>query len=158
MSATPVLENETEVASVVEEARKEALCHKWIESQKAGRDLGPEAIRQWYRRHFWPFLRHCWFLHLQGIKFYSEFDPEDFGLFHREFSDPRDRELLREIVDRIYRHGAENLNIILWAVQTNLEMDRVREILERLDINARRLPWDSFLEMVETEPLAVCPS
>ncbi|MCS7016363.1 MAG: hypothetical protein RMJ19_04875 [Gemmatales bacterium] len=150
MSAVPAVEAEVECSSVVEEARKEALRHKWIESQKAGRDLGQEAIRQWYARYSWPFLRHCWFLHLQGIRFYTEFQARDFGLFDREFRDPRDRELLREIVERIHR-GAENLDIIVWATQANLEMRRIHVILERLDINARRLRLDNLLEMVQNE-------
>lgn len=149
MSTTATLESEVQHTSVVEEARKEALRHKWIESQKAGRDLGADAIKQWYLRYSWSFLRHCWFLHLQGMQFFTEFHPEDFGLLHREFTNPRDRELLSQIVERIYYHGAENLNIILWAREANLDMDRVRLILERLDINARRLPWDNLLEMVE---------
>ncbi|GBD36636.1 hypothetical protein HRbin36_01761 [bacterium HR36] len=155
MSASSLLETEVACASVLEEACKEAMRHKWIESQKAGRDLGHEALRQWYVSYSWPFLRHCWFLHLQGIRFFSEFEAADFGLFHREFHDPRDRELLRQIVDRIYHHGAENLDIILWAQQANLDMEKVRKILERLDINARRLPWDSLLKMIEREPAAV---
>ncbi|MCS7167310.1 MAG: hypothetical protein RMI91_11425 [Gemmatales bacterium] len=154
MSAMPAVEADVQYASVLEEAHKEASRHKWIESQKVGRDLGMEAIRQWYDRYSWAFLRHCWFLHLQGIRFYVEFDAEDFGLFDREFSDPADRELLREIVERIY-HGAENLDIILWATRSNLDMERIHMILERLDINARRLPWDSLLAMVEKETAGI---
>jgi hypothetical protein len=135
-----------ECASVLEEGRKEALRYKWIKSEKAGRDLGQAAIDEWSRLHWWPHLRHCWFLHLQGIRYYQEFDERDFGLLHREFTDPQDRELLRQIVERIYYHGAENLDIILWAQENRVDMERVCLILERLDINTRRLRCNFPLE------------
>jgi hypothetical protein len=44
---------------------KEILRHKWIESEKAGRDLGEEAVYDWIQRyaadfreaHRWAFCR-----------------------------------------------------------------------------------------------------
>ncbi|ROQ92094.1 hypothetical protein [Desulfosoma caldarium] len=43
---------------------QEILKHKWIESEKAGRDLGQEAVFDWiekyaegFRRHYEPLLK-----------------------------------------------------------------------------------------------------
>ena len=38
-----------EKSSVYFESEQEALRYKWIESEKAGRDLGDVAIRRWQR-------------------------------------------------------------------------------------------------------------
>ena len=122
--------------SVFAEGEQEALRHKWIESEKAGRDLGQEAIRAWVRQHWWGYLRARWIEHIQGTRFWIELDRDDFGLLQKEFRD--DPILLDRILDRV-KSGMENLDIILWAQEWNLPMDRVIHILERLDINSRRL-------------------
>ena len=37
------------------------MKHKWIESQKAGRDIGDEQARQdWLAKHFPNWKRHQW--------------------------------------------------------------------------------------------------
>ncbi len=46
--------------------RREAERHKWIESEKAGADLGENAIRQWVKCHWWGYLRARWLEHLQA--------------------------------------------------------------------------------------------
>src|SRR5438874_909184 len=46
--------------SVYAEAEREADVFKWLESERAGRDLGEEALRRWARQHWSPFLRACW--------------------------------------------------------------------------------------------------
>ena len=53
----------------IEEMKK----HKWIESQKAGRDLGEEAVRDWvnrfaqaFRDAHWPKAAKKWFRRLMG--------------------------------------------------------------------------------------------
>jgi hypothetical protein len=38
--------------------REEMLRHKWIESEKAGRDLGQQACIEWAERHAANFRRH----------------------------------------------------------------------------------------------------
>jgi hypothetical protein len=128
----------TDRASVQEEGRQEALRHKWITSQQAGRDLGDHAIHCWVRDHWWGFLRAKWVEHLQGVKFWTELDQNDFGLLHREFLDISP--LLHQILDRIKR-GQENLDIILWARDDQVAMCEVLRVLERLDINSRRLAF-----------------
>jgi hypothetical protein len=122
--------------SVFVEGEKEALVFKWIESEKAGKDLGDDAIRRWVKDHWWGYLRARWIEHLHGRRFWVELDRNDYGLLQREF---REQELLLDrILDRV-KAGHENLDLILWAQTWALPMEQVFHILERLDINSRRL-------------------
>jgi hypothetical protein len=122
--------------SVYVDGEQEALRFRWIESEKAGRDLGEAAIRRWVQCHWWGYLRARWLEHLQGKKFWVELDRGDFGLLQRKFHD--NTLLLDRILDRI-KAGQENLDIIHWALEWNIPMDPVLQILESLDINSRRL-------------------
>ncbi len=121
--------------SVHEGGAVEAHRHKWIESEKAGRDLGEWAIRCWVRQHWNGFLREKWLEHLEGRTFWIELDHDDFGLLQRSF---RDSELIAEILDRL-KTGQENLDVLNWAIDEGLPMVEVLEILETLDINSRRI-------------------
>ncbi len=123
-------------SSVYIESEQEALRYKWIESEKAGHDLGLDAIRLWVRRHWWGYLRARWLEHLQGKRFWMELDRGDFGLLQREFHD--NTLLLDRILDRL-KAGQENLDIIQWALDWQVPMAPVLHILEALDINSRRL-------------------
>ncbi len=125
-----------EKASVYVDGEQEALRFKWIESEKAGKDLGELAIRRWVHHHWWGYLRARWIEHLEGKKFWVELDRGDFGLMQRRFQDKP--LLLDRILDRL-KAGQENLDIILWALDWGLDLQEVREILEVLDINSRRL-------------------
>jgi hypothetical protein len=131
--------------SVHDQGEQEAKRHKWIESEKAGRDLGEWAIRCWVREHWNGFLRARWLEHLQGRTFWIELDHNDFGLLRREFQDSA---LIEEILARL-KAGQENLNVLVWALENGLAMDDVLEILEALDINSRRIEFilDSRLSM-----------
>jgi hypothetical protein len=133
--------------SVRDHGEQEAKRHKWIESEKAGRDLGEWAIRCWVREHWNGFLRARWLEHLQGRAFWIELDHNDFGLLQREF---QDSPLINEIVGRL-KVGQENLNILVWALDSHLPMDEVLQILEALDINSRRIEFllDSRLATVD---------
>jgi len=122
--------------SLFADCEVEADRFKWIESQKAGRDLGEAAIRQWVKDHWWGYLRARWLEHLQGNCFWIELDRGDFGLLHRAFGD--EKELLDQIVN-LLKDGQENLGIIAWADRHNVQSDPVIRILESLDINAARL-------------------
>jgi hypothetical protein len=125
-----------EKCSLFVEGQKEALRYKWLESEKAGKDLGDHAIRCWVRDHWWGYLRSKWVEHLQGKRFWVELDRNDFGLLGRHFQDhPL---LLDRILDRI-KTGQENLDIILWAHQWSIAIENVLNVLEGLDINSRRL-------------------
>jgi hypothetical protein len=123
-------------SSVYVESEQEALRYKWIESEKAGRDLGEAAIRRWVKVHWWGYLRARWVEHLQGKRFWVELDRGDFGLLEREFHD--NTLLLDRILDRL-KLGQENLDIILWAQVWGIPISPVLRILEALDINSRRL-------------------
>src|SRR5439155_24312113 len=125
-----------EKCSVYSECEQEVLRFKWIESERAGRDLGEVAIRRWVKEHWWGYLRARWLEHLQGRRFWVELDRGDFGLLQRIFED--DPVLLDRILDRI-KLGWENLDVIIWAQDWGLPMDRVFKILIALDINSRRL-------------------
>lgn len=114
---------------------EEAQRHKWIESEKAGRDLGESAIRCWVREHWNGFLRERWLEHLQGRNFWIELDHNDFGLLQRAFHDS----LLIEDILEMLKSGLENLNVLNWAIDNHLPMEEVLEILEMLDINSRRI-------------------
>ena len=63
-----------EKSSVYIESEQEALRYKWIESEKAGHDLGEVAIRRWVKDHWWGYLRARWLEHLQGRRFWVELD------------------------------------------------------------------------------------
>ncbi|MFO0950839.1 MAG: hypothetical protein U0835_06720 [Isosphaeraceae bacterium] len=113
----------------------EAQQYKWIESEKAGHDLGEWAIRCWVREHWHGFLRARWLEHLQGRSFWIELDRDDFGLLQRRF---QDSPILDDILDQL-KVGLENLNVLNWALDNRLNMEDVLEILETLDINSRRI-------------------
>jgi hypothetical protein len=121
--------------SLHEFGAEEAKRFKWIESEKAGRDLGEAAIRVWIRRHWNGFLRQRWLEHLQGKMFWIELDQGDFGLLQTTFG-------RSPLVDPILEHlkrGRENLDVIVWALANRLPLGEVIEILETLDVNSRRI-------------------
>lgn len=122
--------------SVYADSEQEANAYKWIVSQRAGRDLGDDAIREWVKLHWWGFLRHRWIEHLQGRRFWLELDKNDFGLLLREFRDHRP--LLDELL-ALLKEGKENLDIINWAIDQDRDMEVIHQILEALDMNSRRL-------------------
>src|SRR4051794_18010645 len=124
-----------EKSSVYADGEQEALRFKWIESEKAGRDLGEVAIRRWVQCHWWGYLRARWLEHLQGKRFWIELDRGDFGLLQRRF---QDRPLLLDrVLDRL-KAGHENLDIRVGAADGGMPLDGVVEILEPLDVNSRR--------------------
>ena len=125
-----------EKSSVYADSEQEALQYKWIESERAGRDLGEAAIRRWVQCHWWGYLRARWLEHLQGKRFWVELDRGDFGLLQKRFID--NTLLLDRILDRL-KAGQENLDIICWAQTWGIPIGPVLQILEALDINSRRL-------------------
>jgi len=127
-----------EKCSLYAESEQEALRYKWIESEKAGRDLGEPAIRRWVQQHWWGYLRARWIEHLEGKRFWMELDRGDYGLLRRRFDDQT--LLLDRILDRL-KAGQENLDIICWAHDWHVPVTGVLEILEALDINSRRLVY-----------------
>ena len=127
---------DVKISSVHEEAFKAALVDRWIQSEKAGKDLGEECIRRWVHDHWNGFLRARWMEHLQGKTYWTELDCIDFGLLRKEFLD--DEQLLDRILDRM-KEGKENLDVIKWAMDWGISVERVVNILERLNVNSTRL-------------------
>lgn len=121
--------------SVYEDSAREADVYKWIVSEKAGHDLGVEAIQDWVHRHWNGYLRERWLEHLEGRRFWIELDLNDFGLLRREF---RDSPYIGPILDQLKNHG-ENLTIIHWAHREGLPFEEIFEILLALNINSRRI-------------------
>lgn len=122
--------------SLYEEGLREAERHKWIESQKCGKDLGESALTDWYRR-YWPlFCRLKCLEHLAGSRSWSEFAPEDFGVVGKLI---RAEDLLLELVLDRAACGMENLGLIMWAQDWGLPMLRVICILEQLNLNQAQL-------------------
>jgi len=124
--------------SIYADCEAEAARFKWIESEKAGFDLGETAIRNWVKDHWSGYLRAKWMEHLHGKCFWIELDRGDFGLLQHQFQDQRD--LLDPILDKL-KAGKENLDIICWANSNGISADTVMRILEVLDINSRRLAY-----------------
>lgn len=122
--------------SVYTECIEEENRHRWIESEKAGYDLGEGCVREWVRKHWLGYLRARWVEHLQGKCFWVELDRGDFGLLEREFHEQK--ELLHSILEQL-KSGNENLLVLLWAVKANIPTEPVRQILDALDVNSRRL-------------------
>ncbi|MEO6811055.1 MAG: hypothetical protein ABI353_18245 [Isosphaeraceae bacterium] len=113
----------------------EAEKHKWIESEKAGHDLGEWAIRCWVREHWNGFLRDRWLEHLQGRDYWIELEQSDFGLLQQKFQDSN---FLDEITFRL-RNGSENLDILCWAIEDSLPVEEIIDILYAFDINGKRI-------------------
>jgi len=127
-----------QTGSIVDDSRREVLKHKWIESQKAGRDLGETAVDDWARNHWPRYWRTRWVEHMQGRRYWVELDQGDFGLLRQQFHDKR--LLLDRILDHVIA-GMENLDIICWAQDWGLNVDDVLAVLESLDINSRRVAF-----------------
>ena len=125
--------------SVYKDVIEEEDRHKWIESERAGYDLGEAVIKRWVKEHWTGYLRSKWVEHLQGQCFWSELDRANFGILQREFHDcPH---LLDLIMKRLIS-GEENLHLIVHAIWTrndDFPLARMLEILTSLDVNSRRL-------------------
>ena len=130
------LEGLSMVLSLVAEGRREADVFKWIESERACCDLGEAAIRRWVQEHWDGFLRARWIQHLEGSVYWMELGDGDFCFLQRKFQDKIF--LVDRIIDRL-RIGQENLEILLWAIDWNINIDDVFAILDALDVNSKRL-------------------
>ena len=129
---------------------EEILKHKWLASERAKRDLGNQAIVEWFKHYWWKFCRGRRLEHVEGRQCWREFNDSDFALLRMilritEGGDLRDlRDLLEQILDRMKgrkTHIHDNLEIIQWALgEAGVSMQRVHELLLLIDINSARLP------------------
>ena len=122
--------------SLYAEAYHEAEKHRWIESEKHGQDLGERAILEWYRRYWRAWVRHCHLEHLGGRRCWREFQDYDFGSLYSLIL--QGDLLVDRILDRL-GEGCENLDVLEWAGEWGLPMERVIDILMQVDINRARL-------------------
>jgi len=120
--------------SLCRQAVQEADKHKYLESQKAGRDLGKAAIAQWYRQYCTPWLRYRWIEHLMGVEHYQELPDEKCGVLKRRHGGSP---LLPEIVEKVSR-GAENLDVCIWASGAGHDVAAVVSILIDFSVNCIR--------------------
>jgi len=134
MHQSALLENGT--TSILEAACCEALRHRWIESQKRGCDLGENAVRDWYQRYWWIFLRYRHVEHIPGEVCWKEFPDRSFAAV-RSLLNGEDQ-LATEIIN-LYCEGLENLDIINWAERTGYSFDAVFECLLLINMNDARL-------------------
>jgi hypothetical protein len=136
MSHAGIAERAAKRSSVYEQADQAVQEHKWIESEKAGRDLGDEAVKHWSRSHWLRFYRWRLLQHLRGEVYFREFHPRTFAVVSNQLKVPP--ELLEAILNQV-RDGGENLDIICWAHNGQLPAAPVMEVLEAIDINRQRL-------------------
>jgi hypothetical protein len=130
------------IKSLCKQSFLEALRYKWIESEKAGCDLGEHAVGEWLAKHWHGWCRARWLEHIMGEIYWAEFDSAAFGTLIGRISG--DRTLLDRIMDRL-RCGAENLDIILWASEWKIDVEAVIDILALVDVNRSRIdPVDLF--------------
>ncbi len=93
--------------------------------------------RCWHR-----WVRARFMEHLHGTRYWEELDQGDFGLLRRRWHP--NAALVTEIVTRIAA-GAENLCVLMWAIDTGQPIDEVVAVLRVLDVNVRRLPRFAWL-------------
>jgi hypothetical protein len=133
----PILvEAGVEQRSIRTDVREHVDRHKWIVSQKAGRDLGQDAVNEWIQQHWYDYLKARWLEHLQGLSYWIELKRDAFGVLRKEF--PSQEQLINQIMDRM-KGGCENLEIICWALSERLPLEQVRGILNVIDVNSLRL-------------------
>jgi len=136
MSALTVTATAEAGDSLYEDALREAERHKWIESQKHGRDLGETAIREWFRVYWVLYCRSKRLEHVQGKRRWREFEQTAFGQLYSLIV--AGDLLLDRILDRLDA-GYENLDILLWALEWGLPIERIVSILEQIDVNRARI-------------------
>ncbi len=123
--------------SLMGAAYAEADRYKWIVSEKLGYDAGPAAIDEWFQKYWRGFVRARMVEHVLGMKYYTEFGDECFGVAER--LRPVQPELVDWLIEQL-QTGAENLDILIRAQDRNLPRNELFAILAVVDVNAWRFP------------------
>ena len=130
----------TEVPSLLPAAWDEIQRHKWIESEKARRDMGHQAVEDWLKHFWWRFCRWRRIEHIEGVHRWFEFSHEDFAKVLRPIlEDDRLTMVIVELMKADRRRVMNDLEIIEWARDAQVPMERVIEILGDIHINVARL-------------------
>ncbi|MBL8852075.1 MAG: hypothetical protein JNG89_20550 [Planctomycetaceae bacterium] len=118
--------------SLYEFAIQEADRHKWLVSERHGRDCGLPAYSEWWRSHWREFCRYRRIEHLRGDRRWREYEDDAYGRYYDAVisGDP----LVTAILDRV-AVGWENLQFACWVQEWGMPRDRVLEILEVVNIN-----------------------
>lgn len=124
------------IHSIYQAGVKEALRHKWIESQKRGYDVGIDAIHEWFDKYWREYCRYRNLEHVCGSMCWDEFDVQRFGRIEELL---HSGDLLLDLILERVMVGWENLQILVWAHEWGMPVDRVLSILTQLDINSARL-------------------
>lgn len=80
--------------------------------------------------------------HLRGERYWEELDRGDFGLLRKRWHE--NLELVTEVVGRVAT-GADNVAVLIWAVEAGKPFEDVAAVLRTLDINTRRIPRFSWM-------------
>ena len=129
-----------EVPSLLPAAWDEIQRHKWIESEKARRDVGHAAVVDWLGRFWWRFCRWRRLEHLEGVRRWYEFSHEDFAKALRAIlEDDRLTLVILELMKADHIRVMNDLEVIEWARDVGLPMERVLEVLGVIHINVARL-------------------
>ena len=119
-------------ASLYEAAIQEADRHKWLVSERHGRDCGYSAWSEWWDKYWSDFCRHRRIEHLRGDRRWREFEEDTFGRFY-DLMVAGDL-LLDLVLDRV-AEGWENLHFACWIHEWGLPRERVMYMLEIVNIN-----------------------
>jgi hypothetical protein len=133
---------EVTIGNISEFAWQELRKHRWIESQKAGHDLGEQACRQWFQCYWSGFFRERWLEHVCGTQLYIDFDDQDFGILNQY--DER-----RELVDTL-RHRCQSGADYVHVVRLTREKDVPPEVVRR---NYKTLTYGEQLKDMYFEEL-----
>jgi len=147
----------TNVPSLLPYAWEEILRHKWIESEKARRDVGHAAVVDWLVRFWWRFCRWRRIEHVEGVRRWFEFSHEDFAKIVRPIlENDRLTLVIVELMKADRRRVMNDLEIIEWARDVQVSMDRVLEILGDIHINVSRLdPPAEWLRRPASGPVSL---
>lgn len=126
--------------SLLSVAWDEIQRHKWIESEKARCDVGQAAVTDWVRRFWWRFCRWRRIEHIEGVHRWHEFSHEDFArILPPILANDALMLLIVELMKTDRRRVISDLEVIVWARDAGVSMDRVLEILGEIHINDARL-------------------
>lgn len=112
--------------------------HKWIDSERVGRDLGCKAYLDWVDRYWKGWVRSRLIEHLYGWRCWSAFDPRQYGLLARSSVEHHIPSATLRIMATILAEGGENLDVITWAMHQGEPLEPLLWLLDRIDVNANR--------------------